>query len=165
MALRKRRLIEICTQGRSAGTHVAPRRVDLDLRAGGRLLVAGHRDAGICVFSAPRGLLPGGRFATSMDPQLVDEHWPVGVELVVAYTCGKHDQGPWVVDRHPRSLAHDLVVDARPERPGRTGIVGLEREGLGDLGVDPLVAELGCVDVARVAWEEGLAGQQRADEV
>ena len=100
-----------------------------------------------------------------MDPQLVDERRQVGVELVVADADGEHDQGSWVVDRHPRSLAHDLVVDARPEPPGRTGIAGLVREGPGDLGVDPVIAELGCVDVARVAREEGLASQQRADEV
>src|SRR5215471_21588816 len=112
-----------------------------------------------------KGLLPGGRFARSMDPQLVDEHWQVGVELIITDTRGKHDRGLWVVDRHPWCLAHDLLVDARPEPPGRTGIVGLERERLGDLGVDPVVAELGCIDVARVAREERLAGQQRADEV
>src|SRR5262245_30366103 len=74
-----------------------------------------------------------------MDPQLVDEHWQVGVELVVADPCGKHDQGAWVVDRYPWCLAHDLVVDARPQCPGRAGVVGLECEGLGDLGVDPVV--------------------------
>ena len=102
---------------------------------------------------------------SSTDPQLIDEHRPVGVELVVADTPGKQHQGAWVVDRHPRSLTHDLVVDACPERPGRAGIVGLERESLGDLGVDPVVAELGGVDVAQVVREEGLAGQQRADEV
>jgi hypothetical protein len=49
------------------------------------------------------------------DPQLVDEHGEVGVELVVADTCGMHDQGARVVDRHPGRLADDLLVDVRPE--------------------------------------------------
>src|SRR5690349_11117062 len=83
---------------------------------------APRADAGIRVFSAPRDCYPVAAFARSMDPQLVDEDRQVGAELVVADPGGKHDQGPWVVDRHPRSLAHDLVVDARPEGPGRTGI-------------------------------------------
>src|SRR5262249_12763400 len=115
-------------------------------------------------YSPRPGIVTWWCFARSMDPQLVDEHWQVGVELIITDTRGKHDQGLWVVDRPAWCLGHDLLVDARPERPGRTGIVGLEREGLGDLGVDPVVAELGCVDVARVAREERLAGQQRADE-
>ena len=99
-----------------------------------------------------------------MDPKLVDEHRQVGVELVVADPCGKQHQGLRVVDRHPRSLIHDLMIDARPERPSGTGIMGLEREGLGDLGVDPMIAELGGVEVVLAVREEGPAGQQCADE-
>src|SRR5215469_6557037 len=115
--------------------------------------------------SPRRGIVTWWCLARSMDPQLVYEHRQVGVELVVADAGGKHDQGARVVDRHPRCLAYDLVVDARPQRPGRAGIMGLEREGLGDLGVDPVVAELGGVAVAGVAREEGRAGQHREDEV
>ena len=85
--------------------------------------------------------------------------------MVVADTCGKHDQGARVVDGHPGGLADQLVVDVRPECRGGTGIVDLEREGLADLGVDAMVAELGGVEVGRVAGEEGVAGQQWGDEV
>ena len=100
-----------------------------------------------------------------MDPQLVYEHGEVGVELVVADTCGEHYQGARVVDRHPGSLVDDLLVDARPERLCGIGSTGLEGEGLFDLSVDLLVAELGGIEVARVARDEGVAGQQCADEV
>jgi hypothetical protein len=100
-----------------------------------------------------------------MNPQLVNEHGPVRVELIVADTRGKHDQGARVVDRHPRRLADNLAVDPRPERGGSVGIAGLEHEGLVDLRVDPLVAELGSIQVQRVARDERAAGQQRADEV
>src|SRR5204863_8887101 len=83
------------------------------------------------------------------DQQLVYGDGEIGVELVVADTCGEHDQGARVVERQPRSLADDFVIDARPERSGGVGSLGLEREGLLDLGVDPLVAELGGIQVTR----------------
>ena len=49
------------------------------------------------------------------DPQLVDEHGPVGVELVVADPSREQHQRARVVDRHPGCLADDLLVDVRPE--------------------------------------------------
>ena len=76
-----------------------------------------------------------------MDPQLVYEHGEVGVELVVADTRGEHYQGARVVDRHPGSLADDLLVYARPERLCGIGSTGLEGEGLFDLSVDLLVGQ------------------------
>src|SRR5260370_12954211 len=100
------------------------------------------------------------------DPQLVYEHGEVGVELVVADAFGQHDEGARVVDRYPGSLVDDLLIDVRPESPGGIRSTVLERQGLRDLGVDPLVAELGGIEVpARTAGEEGPAGQQRPDEV
>ena len=66
--------------------------------------------------------------------------------------------GARVVDGHPRRLVDDLVVDACPERAGGARVVGLEREGLGDLGVDASVAELGGIEVSRVVGAEGVAG-------
>ena len=89
-----------------------------------------------------------------MNPQLVNEQGPVRVELIVADTRGKHDQGARVIDRHPRRLVGDLAVDARPERGGGVGIAGLEHESLLDLRVDPLVAELGSIQVQRAARDE-----------
>src|SRR5262249_56645092 len=103
--------------------------------------------------------------ARSMNPQLVNEHGPVRVELIVADARGKHHQGTGVLDRHPPCLVDNLAVDARPERRGSVGIAGLEHEGLLDLRVDPLVAELGSIQVHRIARDKGAAGQQRADEV
>src|SRR5260221_3964935 len=99
------------------------------------------------------------------DPELVDEHGPEGIELVVADAYGNQDQGARVVEGHPGGLADDLVVDARPEVRGGVGISGFERESQRCLGVDPAVAERAVVDVGRIIGEERAAGEERVDEV
>src|SRR6266851_4377918 len=74
--------------------------------------------------------------ATLVDPELVDQHVPVGVELVVAYPGGEECQVARVVQRYPRCL-----------------------------GVGLRVAEFRLVEVVWIVGEEGAAGEQRVDEV
>jgi hypothetical protein len=95
-----------------------------------------------------------------VDPELVEEQGPIGVELVVADACGEKNKSARVVQRHPWGLSDDLVVDARPEASGGIGKAGLEGEGAIHLGVDLPVAELGGVEVApRAVREERAAGE------
>src|SRR6516162_6364841 len=101
----------------------------------------------------------------STDPELVDEQAKEGVELVVADPCRQHDQGTRVVERDPGGLAGDLPVDVRPAQPCGVGRTGLGGEGLPDLGVYPWTAELAVVHVGGIAREEGLAAEQRPEEV
>src|SRR6266851_3465435 len=80
----------------------------------------------VCHEPSDTTLRAAARFTQLTDPQLVHEHGEVGVELVVADTFGKHDQGARVVDRHPGSLVGDLLIAVRPERLGGVGTAGLE---------------------------------------
>ena len=100
----------------------------------------------------------------STDPQLVDEQLPQGVELVVADPC-REDQRTRVVERDPRGLVDDFPVDVRPEQPGGVGRASLGGEGLPELRVYPGTAELAVVQVGGIARDEGVATEQRPEEV
>src|SRR5215469_14650284 len=106
-----------------------------------------------------------GAISRSADPELVDEQTPEGVELVVADPCGEHDQRALVVERDPWSLAGDRPVDVRPEQPGDVGRLGLGGEGLPDLGVYSGIAVLAVVEIGGIAWKEGVAAKEWAEEV
>jgi hypothetical protein len=58
-----------------------------------------------------------------------------------------------------------LVVDGGPARGGRGETLSLDGERLPDLGVDPRIAELRLVEVARVVRGEGTAGEQQSPAV
>jgi hypothetical protein len=85
--------------------------------------------------------------------------------LIVADPRGEHDERARVVERDPRGLVDDLPVDVRPEQPGGVGRVGLGGEGVPELRVYPGTAELAVVQVGGIARDEGVAAEQRAEEV
>src|SRR5215469_12158183 len=99
------------------------------------------------------------------DPELVDEHVPVGVVLVVACPGGEEGQVARVVQRYPWCLVGEFAVDGSPAGCGCGGVAGLGCQCALGLGVDLRVAEFRLVDVVGIAGEEGGAGEQRADEV
>jgi len=68
------------------------------------------------------GGLPERRLA---DPELVDQHVPVRVEPIVAYPGGEDRQVEGVVQRHPRRLVGEFVVDGGPASCGCGGIAWL----------------------------------------
>src|SRR5258708_34607243 len=103
--------------------------------------------------------------ATLVDPELVDQHVPVGVELVVAYPGGEECQVARVVQRYPRCLGGEFAVDGSPGTCGCGGIDRLGCQCAVRLGVGLRVAEFRLVEVVRIVGEEGAAGEQRVDEV
>ena len=87
------------------------------------------------------------------------------MELVVADPCREDDQRTRVVERDPRGLVDDFPVDVGPEQPGSVGRAGLGGEGLPELRVYPGTAELAVVQVGGIARDEGVAAEERTEEV
>lgn len=96
-----------------------------------------------------------------MDPKLIDEQVPVGVELVVANSVRKDYQIARVIQRYPRGLVGGFAIDSGPVSRSRSGITGLYGLCVLDLGVDPLVAELRVVDLTSTPVEYLMPGRSR----
>src|SRR5205085_5190153 len=94
------------------------------------------------------------RFTRSTHPELVEEYAPLRVVLVVADATRDESDPERVLQEDPRRLLDDVVVGLFPESRGRSWIGDLKRAGAGDLGVDPMVAELGKVRVVPRALDE-----------
>src|SRR5260221_12797754 len=101
--------------------------------------------------------------ATLVDPELVDQHVPVGVELVVAYPGGEECQVARVVQRYPRCLVGEFAVDGSPGTCGCGGIDRLGCQCAVRLSVGLRVAEFRLVEVVRIVGAGGEAGGQPAD--
>src|SRR4029453_1001785 len=97
-------------------------------------------------------------------PELIEQHKPLRVELIVPDALRDESDPLRVVRRNPEGLVDDGAIDPGPERPRRSRIVRLQRKRTFDLRVDAPVAELGEVQLTRVAGLERAAGEQKAEE-
>src|SRR4029453_745684 len=99
-------------------------------------------------------------------PELIEQHRPLRVELIVPDSLRDESDPLRVVRRNPGRLVDDGAIDLGPERPRRrrewgrppgpggprrSRIVRLQRKRTFDLRVDAPVAELGEVQLTRVA--------------
>jgi hypothetical protein len=94
----------------------------------------------------------------SANPELIEQHVPERVVLVVADARAEHRHRAQVVHGQPRGVVDELVLDPAPELTCRGGVARLQRRGPGGLRVDPPVAELGDVEVVRAVRHEGTPG-------
>jgi hypothetical protein len=85
-------------------------------------------------------------------PELIKQQLPERVVLVIADSLRQCDRDARVEERQPGRAVRELSVDFSPlfRRDSRT--LRLEGGRMAALGIDLRVAELGDVQVSRVAW-------------
>src|SRR4029079_16494360 len=99
----------------------------------------------------------------SANPELVDQHLPHRVVLVVADALRDYVDDLGADERHPGRLVDGVAFRALPQATRGARARSLRRSGLLDLVIDARIAEFGGVRVPRAGHERG-AREQLVEE-